>query len=357
MANIVFRCDASPAIGTGHVMRCLTLADALRQSGVRTLFLCRHLPDHIEQKLADSGHRTVRLQAPAEADEGDLAHSGWLGTSQQADARESIAALSGTKWDWLVVDHYALDRRWETPMRQSAHRLLAIDDIADRVHDCDALLDQNFYEEKEARYGGKVPEGCSRLLGPEFALLRGEFRQMRSSARVRRAPIGRVLVFFGGVDLGNFTLKGIEALQAFPELGVDVVIGAQHPARSEIVTSCKALGYSCHVQTDRMAQLMASADISIGAGGAASWERCCLGLPGIVCAVAANQVQAATDLAKEGVNLYIGAAAEINAENLRNALCQAQDSDWLEAASRRAMELVDGLGTERVANVLTAACQ
>ena len=267
--NIAFRVDASSTIGTGHLMRCLTLADELKHRGMHTRFVSRHMPAHLRKMLTTKKHEVKLLNSRFSVMVvGDLVHSEWLGITQECDAQDAILALSDKPWDWLIVDHYALDARWESALRQTAKKILIIDDIADRQHDCDVLLDQNFYADMNTRYIGKVPKHCLLLLGPRFALLREEFRKLREQVRLRKGSIQRILIFFGGVDTSNYTGLAILALIeiGIPNIHVDVVIGAQHPYRESIEATCLRHNFTCHVQTDRMAELMAAADLSIGAG-------------------------------------------------------------------------------------------
>lgn len=323
MHHIAFRVDASSQIGTGHFMRCLTLADALKQRGAQIRFVCRHLPEHLrimltskrhEFELLDSAQRDVTLD--------ELAHASWLGVSQQQDAADSILALSDREWDWLVVDHYALDVHWESMLRQTAQKILVIDDIADRQHDCDVLLDQNYYADMDKRYAGKIPAHCQLLLGPRYALLRDEFRILRERVKPRNGIVKRLLVFFGGVDADNYTGFAIKALAELEVKGlhVDVVIGAQHPHRPEIEVACAEHEYVCHVQTNRMGELMAAADLAIGAGGSANWERCAVGLPSLVMVLAENQNKAVKDLAGAGVLINLGDARLIMKSDLIRAI-------------------------------------
>jgi len=354
--KIAFRVDASSQIGTGHFMRCLTLAGALQQQGARIRFVSRGLPDHLRDMLAarDMGFAPLNDAVTAEAP-GDLAHSNWLGTSQARDARDSTEALAGLKWDWLVVDHYALDARWESAMRNVAGRIMVIDDLADRKHDCDVLLDQNYYRDMQTRYDGKVPEQRRLLLGPHYALLREEFRKLREQVKPRTGEVKRILLFFGGVDAGNYTGFAIRALSELDIKGiaVDVVIGAQHPHRIDIEETCATLGYACHVQTSRMAELMAAADLAIGAGGSASWERCCLGLPSLLIAFADNQVNISKDLASIDACVFIGTMGEVNEQTMQNAIAHSlRNLAQRSAISKKAYSLVDGLGVERVVECL-----
>ena len=280
--NVAFRVDASNEIGTGHFMRCLTLATGLKQHGARVRFVSRHMPEHLVDMVNAKGHEFARLNgSPSEEKAGDGTYAHWLGVSQVQDAKDTSHALSDQTWNWLVVDHYALDARWEIILRNAIKRILVIDDIADRQHNCDVLLDQNFYADMDTRYAGKVPAHCRLFLGPRYALLREEYRRLRVQVTLLKGLVKRILVFFGGVDSENYTTRAIEALASISRHGlhVDVVIGVLHPHREQIESTCADNKFVCHVQTDQMAELMASADLAVGAGGSASWERCSLGLP------------------------------------------------------------------------------
>ena len=269
-------------------------------------------------------------------------------------AQDTSQALLGQSWDWLVVDHYALDTRWESAMRETAKQIMVIDDIADRQHDCDVLLDQNFYTDMQTRYIGKVPAYCQLLLGPRYALLRDEFLKLREQIKPRTGAVKRILVFFGGVDADNYTGLAIKALtdMKLEDVHVDVVIGAQHPCRAGIEKNCKVRGFVCHVQTNKMAELMAVADLAIGAGGTAIWERSCLGLPSISLCVAENQRKQIRDAAEVGL-LY----APSNDNNLI-ALIQNHTNGLLEnpallkLISNAEMNAVDGKGVARIVSAM-----
>lgn len=353
--KIAFRVDASSQIGTGHFMRCLTLADGLKQLGAQIRFISRQLPEHLRGMLAAKGHQFILLKSsPSDVSSEGLSHAHWLGTSQQADAQDSIQVLSDQTWEWLAVDHYAVDVRWESMLRQTAKHILVIDDIADRQHDCDVLLDQNLCANMDTRYTGKVPADCRLLLGPRYALLREEFRQSREQVTPRTGPVKRVLVFFGGVDVDNYTTRAIEALANIGshDLHVDVVIGAQHPHREQIESVCTDHDFVCHVQTNRMADLMASADLAVGAGGSASWERCCLGLPALAFSMANNQGPLVEEAALRGL-LYAPLARSGIAPSIELHLKALLDNPrLLQLISRRGLEAVDGLGVQRVSRVI-----
>ncbi len=349
--KVAIRVDASNDIGTGHLMRCLTLATGLKKCGAQVRFVSRHMPQHLGDIVNAKGHEFVRFSGiPSAKVTDDSSYAHWLGVSQAEDAEDTTRALSDQRWDWLVVDHYALDARWEIVLRNAAKRILVIDDIADRPHNCDVLLDQNFYVDMDTRYLDKVSAHCRLLLGPHYALLREEFRKLREQITVRTGLVKRIHVFFGGVDVGNHTTMAIEALANISSHGlqVDVVIGAQHPHREQIESACTDHGFLCHVQTDQMAELMAYADLAVGAGGSASWERCCLGLPALVLSTATNQRRLVEEAALQGL-MYaplVRSDAVLSIELHLKALLD--NPSLLQLISRSALDAVDGLGVQRV---------
>lgn len=356
-ASFAFRVDASPRIGTGHFMRCLSLAIGLKKLGSEVLFISRHLNDSLARLLDDN---EILLKTLENRSDQSFAindgYSEWLGVSQDIDAQATIDILLGRKWDWLIVDHYSINQAWEKQLRKSVSKIMVIDDLANRQHDCDLLLDQNFHLNQNQRYEGKVPEGCMLLLSPKYALLRQEFQLARQNLPARGHEVSRVLVFFGGVDLDDYTSKAIEALSTISEYSfqVDVIIGNQHPNKDKILATCHQHGYSCHVQTNKMAELIANADIGIGAGGSATWERCALGLPTITLAVAENQKQLTHDAAQAcivyapefGLDLVEDFKLHIEAM-LKNPLLRNY-------ISKNSMHFVDALGVSRVVNELIA---
>lgn len=344
-------------MGTGHLMRCLSLADALQDSGARSCFVSRNLPTYLREMVIGHGHDLIPLSTATTNSKSDgLTHFRWLGASQATDAQETATALLGQTWDWLVVDHYAIDARWEGSLRGVANRLLVIDDLADRSHDADVLVDQNLYSNADSRYAGRVSAGCLLLLGPKYALLRKEFIEMRRRIRPRSGPVNRILVFFGGVDAGNLTGMALEVLADAPDLRgkVDVVIGSQHPNRCELESACADLGFSLHVQTQRMAELMAAADLSVGASGSANWERCCLGLPAIVVVAADHQRAIADGLTAAGAVWSLGETGDGTADALKKAVADLRkEKRRLAKMSEKAFAVMSN--HQSVAAVMSAA--
>ncbi|MFQ6007573.1 MAG: UDP-2,4-diacetamido-2,4,6-trideoxy-beta-L-altropyranose hydrolase [Candidatus Zixiibacteriota bacterium] len=359
--KVVIRTDASLEIGTGHVMRCLTLAEQLRARGASTAFVCRELPghlcDHIESKRYQVHRLPYRQQPPANGEMSSI-YSRWLGVNNDEDAFQTIDVLAKKQLqpDWLIVDHYALDARWEKRMRSHVGMIMVIDDLANRRHDADLLLDQNLYENAESRYQRLVPRHCRMFLGPQYALLRPEFEEARQEMPERNGRVKRMLIFFGGVDNTNETLKALQAIQSVgrPDIAVDVVLGISNAHKALIETvCCKMPNVTLHNQVAGMAQLMLQADLAIGGGGTTTWERCCLGLPSLVVAVADNQVAIGRALGKLGASRYLGTAQDVSVARLQHEVNRlVSDSETLRAMSRQSLSLVDGQGTSRVISTL-----
>lgn len=358
--RIAFRTDANTQIGSGHVMRCLTLADALREHGCDVHFLCSVNAAALGDLIRERGHSLHLIAAPSAhaIESGAPPHSHWLASSQADDAMASSAILAKLNVGGLVVDHYALDYRWETVARRYVSRILVVDDLADRVHDCDLVLDQNFYCNAHRRYDALVPDACERLLGPAHALLRPEFNEARTLASPRSTDVKRILVFFGGFDPQNYTGVALQALRMLSSspAACDVVIGRAHPARDSIARQCAGL-FDCrlHMQVSNMAELMASADLAVGAGGSATLERCFLGLPTLAVDVADNQRAMLRDLDECGHIRHLGSADSVTAVSLANSLDRfISDATLRVDMSTRNMSLVAN-GTQAMALRLTKA--
>lgn len=294
--SFVFRTDASLEIGTGHVMRCLTLADALRVRGANCRFVCREHPGNLLDLIRDRGYETLTLPFDGSAShKSPQAHIAWLCTDWETDSRQTLSVLGDMTVDWLIVDHYALDSSWEHQLRTACCRLMVIDDLADRMHDCDLLLDQNLGR-TDADYSRLVPTGCTILAGPKYALLRPEFAALRPYSLARRSEpkLKQLLIAMGGVDKDNATGQILEALKscALPnDCCIKVVMGKHAPWLPQVSEQATQMPWETEVLVNvgDMEKLMAGSDVAVGAPGSMSWERCCLGLPSIVVVLAENQ--------------------------------------------------------------------
>ena len=342
--NIVFRTDASINIGTGHVMRCLTFADELRQKDADISFICREEPANLISYIENRGYKVHQL--PGEID---------IDTDRKLT--KEILSKYESKSNWLIIDHYDIDISWEYPLRKYAKRLMVIDDLASRKHDCDLLLDQN-YGNNEGRYNGLVPENCIQLLGPEYALLRPQFQMARGNLKKRDSGINRILVFMGGADSKNVTSKALRAIHMLgrSDIVVDVVIGNLNPYHDEIkILTSKIPNTSCHHNVENMAELILTADLCIGAGGTATWERCCVGLPTISIILAENQKSISESLHKEGVIINLGWYYNVTEKNIKEVVEGLIDNPQkMVSMSDKSRRLVDGKGVGRVIDTISS---
>lgn len=357
--HVVFRADSSIDIGTGHVMRCLTLAEQLRQQGARCLFVSREHAGNLLSLVHERGFEAARLpvqdvaEIEVRSDEGQPEHARWLGASWQIDARETLAAIAGLTVDWLVVDHYALDHRWESELKTACHKLMVIDDLVDRRHDCDFFLNQNLGR-RDADHSALVPKGTKVLLGPDYALLRPEFSELRESAVRRRdtAPMRRILVSMGGIDKGNATAQVLATLRSAEmpaDCQVTIVMGKDAPWLEEIHGMATSMPFPTVVISGvaNMARLMAESDLAIGAAGGTALERCCMGLPSIIIVMAENQRHGAREMARTDSALVIESAGDIS-EELPHAIATMVDDAYRMQMSLRCRRVTDGNGCERV---------
>ena len=356
--TVYFRADASHLIGTGHVMRCLTLASALAVQGFECKFICREQPGNLITRIREKGFDVVALADTAGYfDQSDsTGHGHFLKCSQAHDANECLAVLSGGVDHWVIVDHYGLDWRWEKTLISSCMKLIVIDDLADRAHHCHILLDQTFGR-AETDYQALVPDSCKLLCGSQFALLRPEFPVLRERSLRRREKCERVkkiIITMGGIDVNNVAGKVLGSLRsaAIPrDCEITIVTGIQFPWLATIENQAARMPNPTSVCTyvDNMAELMAECDLAIGAAGSTSWERCCLGLPTALVVLANNQQLIARKLVDVGAAFFLTTPAK------------DIDSLWLDPTklapenlfqmSLKAASVTDGLGVRRTLEV------
>lgn len=336
----VFRCDGSAEIGGGHVRRCLTLAEALAEAGWARAFAVRDETLAVVPGLAEAVDRVAVLDGRIE------------------DEPAGIAEAFGDAVDLLVVDHYRRDARFETACRPRARRILVVDDLADRRHDADLLLDQTLGR-KPAEYAALVPPHCLVLTGARYALVRPAFATLRRAILARRErarPLTRILVAVGATDADNVTgivLEGIRDSGLSAE--VDVVLGSGAPHLPAVATLAAAMPQRTrvHVDCENVAELMAAADIAVGAGGTTSWERCCLGLPTVLIITAENQALVAGRLAAAEACMLIGRHRDVMPAMVGNSLVGLANDGWRRRVmARAAAAICDGRGAGRIARIL-----
>lgn len=301
--NIIIRTDASVQIGSGHVMRCLTVAKKLRNEGCHIKFWMEPLEGNLINFVTQEGFENV-----TEAEYADL----------------------------YIVDHYRLNIDWERMIRSYTQELVVIDDLA-REHDCDLILDQNVVPNFETRYDGLVPARCIKLLGPKYLIMRDEFIEARLNLRERDNKIERLLVFMGGTDPTDETMKILKALNNISFSHIDIIVGNGNPVKNKIAEICIDRGYHYHCQIDYMAKLMQQADFAIGAGGATMWERCYVGLPSSATIVADNQFSTTEFANSLGVVKNLGWHEQVTVETYVNLLNNLS----IEGMSKKGLELTE----------------
>lgn len=351
--HFAIRADASIKIGTGHIMRCLTLAEAIRGAGAIVDFITRpHLGDLNEQILS-KGFKIHLLPDLNEAElQQDLSgYEQWLGVKQETDAEETINLLKGKSIDWLIVDHYALDQRWEGKVKPYIDKVMVIDDLAERRHVCDILLDQNLGRQ-EFEYLHLVPKNCKTLTGPRFALLRPEFSLLREKSLKRRevSDLRNVLITMGGIDRHDATSSVLDALKicSLPaNCEITVIMGSHAPWLDRVRDVAQTMPWETKVRVNvsDMAQVMYESDLCIGAAGSTSWERCCLGVPTIILILADNQRKIANELSNNQISIVCE-----DVKKLSTVVKQIKSA--LFSFTQRSSTIVDGQGVSRILQLM-----
>ena len=358
--RVAIRVDASREIGTGHFMRCVTVANSLARYGIGTVFFSRGLDASHEDILEKNKHELFRLVRKPSAHSNrtnasvtKTLHADWLTVPQDADAEECIEELKKYSWLCLIVDHYGIDCLWESKVEPYISNIIVVDDLADRSHKCVLLIDQNLGREA-LDYSGLVPSDCILLLGPPFALLRPEFSQLRSESTTLKNKSGdfNILISMGGVDRDNYTQKILAILDKCDiahDTHIVVILGKSSPWIDEITQM--SLNYNhdidVFVGVDNMAEVMMNADIAIGAAGATSWERCCLGVPTLCFVIAENQRMGSIALEKSGAIVTMDIAS-CTPNMLQSKIENLAGAEVYAAMQSNCLKIVDGKGLDRV---------
>ena len=335
--KVIFRVDASLEMGIGHVMRCLTLANELKQQNHEIIFICREL----------TGNHILLIKYPVlvlpknDNFQSDGLYLNWLGVTQEQDAEQTIKVIP-KNIDLLIVDSYALDEIWHKQLKPYTKKIMVIDDLADRQFDCNVLLNQNLGTQIED-YKDKVLNNCELLLGCDYALLRPEFPNLREKALIKRKNtkvIKNILISMGGSDITNKTYDILQEVS--DDLNIVVILGGISPHNKMIKNYAKSRkNVKVVVDADNISRLMFDADLAIGAGGSTSWERCCLGLPTLLYVLAENQRKIAGNLEELGA-VKIVDNLKVNLQNILNNF-----SFW-QIMSEKAQTVCDGIGVKRI---------
>ena len=359
MTHIAIRADASILIGSGHIMRCLTLAHALKNSNADAIaitFISQKLPAYLKDKIIKSGF-TLREINPTEH-----LTTAW---TQITDAKACQKVMSNlAPVDLLIQDHYDLNQPWQIKLKPYYHKLLVIDDLANRPHKANYLLDQTFARQQQ-HYSGLVNDDCQLLIGHPFTLLRSEFVKFRLKAIEKRSKtkiINNLLVSLGGMDPDNITRKIIDSIiqlkdqeNSSNKLQLHIVMSSEAVYLSEIQEFIKKHKWiTLHINSENMAELMVNADIAIGGSGSTAWERCCLGLPTLSIEIAENQTLVSHNLANHGAIINLGTIKELTTESMFSSLrLLIESSDTYKRMVKKCFQVSDGIGARRVATILT----
>lgn len=333
--KVIIRADSSLNIGTGHVVRCLTLAHYLRQQGAEITFVCRSLEGNIISLVEEKQFKVIPLPAPKITPKSAQIYENWLGVPLEQEIAEFSQILEAEKPKWVIVDHYSLTEKWEDSVKNKNVKVFAIDDLY-RKHNCDALLDQNTLKNLDG-YKKLVPGDSQLFLGPSFVLLNPTFKSYSLEQGSHR-----IAVFFGGSDMTGESERVLKIIKnKFNDYHFDVISGMNNPKLDLIKELSKELkNVTLHIQTKNMAEILSKSKVFLGAGGTTTWERCYLGLPGICISTADNQVPIAKELAELNVHNYLGNFDKVSDQKIEEALSSLlADQNLLEEFSKNSIKL------------------
>ena len=360
--NIAFRVDSSIQIGIGHVMRCLSLADQIKNKASNIFFVTRSLDGSMEQFISEKGYKVILLPSNDEIIIGkknsfqsnEFKEFDWL-----QDLNATKEAIEDKKIDWLIVDHYGIDYRWHKIIAKFTNKIMIIDDLANRKLHCNVLLDQT-YGRKFEDYDQLIDKETEMLLGANYALLRPEFSNLRIPAvnkRKKIESISNVLISIGGMDYKNITQKVLDVflkVEWKKNIEVNIVLNNQAPNRKSIKYFVKNIKsnhkFNLLINPENMADLMFEADLAVGSSGTSTWERCTMGLPTIAICVADNQKFISKILHKDGVHIALTLDEYEEIPCLFSELCRVNNHpDNLKNLSNESLKICQAKGSILVA--------
>jgi UDP-2,4-diacetamido-2,4,6-trideoxy-beta-L-altropyranose hydrolase len=354
MQNIFFRTDSSNQIGNGHVMRCLTLAHELRERKIKSTFISRINKNNLNNLIKSNGFDILELPiAKNKHDNSDK----WLEATELKDAKETRDLINNYNNILMIIDHYSIGKTWENYLRPYLDTIVVIDDLANRTHDCDFIIDQNWFVDMESRYRDFISYDCVKLFGPRFSILRSEFLRAKEPAISNIKNVNNIFLFFGGTDQYNLTSKFIKIFNdpKLQKIRLDVVIGGNNKFKAEIkkLTKLRKNTY-LHIQIKNISRIIKKADMGIGSAGVNTWERICLGLPSLVVSFAENHEVVLSDLISEELIIFLGKFDKLNEFEIKNKLFELiKNPKLLNNQRKKTFELVDGLGSSRVIDWIT----
>jgi UDP-2,4-diacetamido-2,4,6-trideoxy-beta-L-altropyranose hydrolase len=362
MKQIVIRVDASTRMGIGHVMRCITLAKKLSENNCHITFLCKQHNGHINHFIESSGFKVIALSKPIRNIDNEPDEKYWLGCHFQDDANECIQKLVDDinipRVDLLIIDHYSLDHQWQKKLSPYCKKIMVIDDLANRKHCCDILLDQTYGRIKED-YVPLIPKHCTLLLGKQYILLRDEFYHARSLAQKNRLnakqnELNNILISLGGTDPDNIAgiiLSWLISMKVdYSDLNVTLVANPSSSFLNELKMLTKNDPWvNIITSPPSMAKLMLNFDIAIGSSGTTAWERCCLGLPSLSIVNAENQQLVSKSLVNAGAIISLGCSKKLNQKIFEDTFTRLfNNKKYYQEMVQQSFNCCDGLGAGRV---------
>lgn len=341
--SVLIRVDSSVTIGSGHVTRCLVLAHQLTSNGCRVTFVCRRHAGNLLNVIADQGFDINELDLLEVQEDG---YARWIGASWKQDALDVLNIVKQVKADVVVVDHYGLDARWEHEVAKDGSIIVVIDDLANRKHQCQLLLDQNCWPLQEQRYDALLNANAIPLLGEKYALLRNSFALLHQK-KVEKKPW--VMGFFGGSDPTGECEKLLIAASKFSQLPfcLWVVTGIRPLSQATLTIASNRQDIKVVSTLLDFDEVLARCRYAIGASGSSNWERFCLNVPTTLVSVADNQTQLAEYLSEMQAVRYLGESKSLTDQHYHIELTWLIEH-WYEELTKSVIE-VDGYGAIRVA--------
>lgn len=344
--NIAIRCDSSFQIGTGHTLRCITLGRLFADLGYKIHFFIR--PETGSLKPTELWNESQTHEIPVEL---SLAEEPQFLKAKFKEIQN---------FTLLIVDHYAIDSQWESQFAGSL-KIMVIDDLANRSHRCNILLDSNFRNSYDGLYVGLVPPNCKMLLGPQNCFLRDEFLRERKKTQPR-TQFKNAIAFFGGTDPTNETARFIKALNNLTsdltlnsksKLNWKIISTKAHSNLEMIQNLASQSKLSLLINPPHVAEIFRNADVYFGSGGTVTWERMYLGLTGYIVAVADNQIKMAEELESAGYQKFLGRAQDVDylvaLKAFEDACTQEQT---LKEQSRKIMEIVAPVSKDKIKSIM-----
>lgn len=349
-----FRADASNEIGTGHIMRCLAIADVLLSRGHKVGFICAQINPQLKDLIRSRQIPLFQTQPDPKTGQGSYRHSHWLIGSEEADAELTIKAIGNVNCEGVFMDHYGLAKPWEDLILKKTSNVAVMDDLCDRPHSARILIDYNIYK-NEKDYSALVDKSTQILQGPAYAPIRMELRDLRENVQSHSGQVRSVLISFGGSDSQGYTLRAAEGLvlsrKKFEK--VRIILSPESKTHSAISKICHENAYELLNPTPKLGEYILKSDFGIGAGGVTQVERSFLGLPSLIASIAENQSVLSAKMSEIEICKSLGDAAHITSGDWSKAIQKySSDQKWLKETQEKGLSLFDGKGCDRIVNAL-----